>query len=51
LPTWRALAGGEAEFFQSLFEELSNVPLAVDDANATHDFFASGVIRDQPPDW
>jgi hypothetical protein len=33
----RVLAGGEAEFFQSLFEELSNVPLAVDGANATHD--------------
>jgi hypothetical protein len=24
----RVLAGGEAKFFQSLFEELSNVPLA-----------------------
>jgi len=54
LPTWRALAGGETEFFQSLFEKLSNVPLAVDDANVAHDFSPAnvdgGVIRDQPPD-
>jgi hypothetical protein len=34
----RALAGGEAESFQSRLEELSNVPLAVDDANARHNF-------------
>jgi hypothetical protein len=27
----RARAGGEARFFQSLFEEISTVPLAVDD--------------------
>jgi len=39
----RALAGGEAEFFQSCFEELSNVPLAVDDANARHDFSPADV--------
>jgi hypothetical protein len=39
----RALAGGEAEFFQSRFEELSNVPLAVDDANARHDFSPANV--------
>jgi hypothetical protein len=36
-PFGGVLAGGEAEFFQSLFEELSNVPLAVDDANARQD--------------
>jgi hypothetical protein len=34
----RALAGNEAEFFQSLSEELSNVRLAVGDANARRDF-------------
>jgi hypothetical protein len=34
----RALAGDEAEFFQSLSEELSNVLLAVGDANARFDF-------------
>jgi hypothetical protein len=39
----RALAGGEAEFFQSRFEELSNVPLAVDDANARHDFSPANI--------
>jgi hypothetical protein len=27
----RARAGGEARFFQSLFEEISTVPLAVDE--------------------
>src|SRR6202163_3254242 len=32
----RARAGGEARFFQSLFEEISTVPLAVNDAR--HDF-------------
>jgi hypothetical protein len=34
----RALAGDEAEFFQSLSEELPNVPLSVGDANARRDF-------------
>jgi hypothetical protein len=50
----RARAGGEARFFQSLFEEISTVPLAVDDANARHDFSPANVdgvvIHDQPPD-
>ena len=48
----RARAGGEARFFKSLFEEISTVPLAVDDTR--HDFSPVNVdglvIHDQPPD-
>jgi hypothetical protein len=48
----RARAGDEARFSQRLVQELSTVPVAVDDAR--HDLSPANVdgvvIRDQPPD-
>jgi hypothetical protein len=50
----RARAGDEAGFFQRLVQEFSTAPVALDDANARHDFSPANadgvVIHDQPPD-
>ena len=42
----RPPAGGEAGFFRRLFDEVSHVPSAVDDANARHNFGSQCRWRD-----